>query len=405
MPLPADSAGPRLGPHRSAAVSAAVAAARADGRCASGRARPVCPGLGPASPASSTGPPPRSPGCAPGSRTPRRPSSLPGPRDSWHDADLVAPRAVALFPFAPDAWPGASLTLSWREAGALFLEARRRGLLSSARGAPPSTSCRRHSGSDSSRPTSRMTWPLSRRGRLRREAEALLATLLARPGSERVVVPDPVRARAQPLRVVLDPGLGGPRQRRSALRQGAPHRAGPPAARRCACARRERRSRRPASGGAVSSARDAARAVPGPGARAPPRGAGRRQSGPRHYLTTPRAHRPRRPRREREPPPHVRLRAARGPVAPRARRAGRPRRSCATPRAARVPTTCARPPRWPPSSATRRAEALVDVHVTRRKHVRPAAAAPAASGRPLRHPAGRAARPRGTPAAALGGEL
>ena len=162
---------------------------------------------------------------------------------------------------------------------------------------------------------------------------------------------DPGRA----LAVALDPAPRGPRQRRPPVRQGAAHRAGAPPD-RAAPARdplgaSPRRARREAL---VLDARDT-RELPG---RADDAGAGGprgRGAGPRHYLTSPRAVRARRPRRAREPPPHLPRGAAprtcgSTPATCRGRTS-----SCATTRAGRGRTTCARRPRWRPSSARRAA--------------------------------------------------
>jgi len=128
-PLPSgspESEWDRLAPP---AFEAAVTRARAEGRSLVRAVLAACPGLGPglaretdgsaASFAALCG---RLRGAAPT-------LLVPGPEGAWHDADLAGPGAAALTPITPTGGERTVLRpTSWLEAGALFLEARRRGL-------------------------------------------------------------------------------------------------------------------------------------------------------------------------------------------------------------------------------------------------------------------------------------
>ena len=212
---------------------AAVAAARAEGRSLVRAVLAACPGLGPllaremdGSAASLVALRERLRDAAP-LRLAR-----PGrPPDTWHDADLADPAAVTLAPIAP---AGGERTVlrpsSWLEAGALFLEARRRGL---------EFERRRRSALDEARRQIRRLEQLEANlaqdlagladeGDLRRRAGALLAFARgAEAGRESVELPDPHDPGARARRRARSPPRG-PRQRGAAVRQGAARRAGAP---------------------------------------------------------------------------------------------------------------------------------------------------------------------------------
>ena len=379
------------------------------GRAAQGRSlvRAVlaaCPGLGPVLAArDSTARPPRFAALRARLREARpharRPRAAPG---SWHDAALADPEAVLLAPLALAGRAHAVLAAATpgSRRGALFLEARRRGLELRARvAAPPWATPAAGSGAwSSSRRTSRrdLGRPRRRGGPAPRgRGAARLRRARLEPGASEVDGPGPLRP-GPALVVDVDPQLDGVAQRRAAVRQGASRRAGPPPD-RAAPARDALRPR-----GRARSARRRARgrgtgaSSPGPGDPAAREARGGAASGPPPLPDQPRPLPARRPQRPREPPPDVPRGARRGPVAPRPRRARLARRSSATTRGGPGPTTCARRPRWRRSSARRREQSQVDVHVTRRKHVRPArGGARARLRRPLRDAARRPARPRG----------
>ena len=198
-----------------AAFEAAVAAARAEGRSLVRAVLAACPGLGPrlaretdgsaASLAALRG---RLRDAAPALLVP----SARRPPDTWHDADLADPAAVTLAPIAP---AGGERTVlrpsSWLEAGALFLEARRRGL---------EFERRRRSALDEARRQIRRLEQLEANlaqdlagladeDDLRLRAGALLAFARgAEAGRESVELPDPSDS-GRVLVIALDPRLGG----------------------------------------------------------------------------------------------------------------------------------------------------------------------------------------------------
>jgi len=145
--------------------------------------------------------------------SPRATLMAPGPPEAWTDRELAAPGAVALAPLALAAAGRVVLhPATWLEAAALFLEARLRGLrfdrarrraLEGSR-----RSIRRLARLEVHLETDLAHMPDT--ARLRREGEALLA--LAEPlppGAESAEVPDPYRPDDR-LRVSVDPRLSGP---------------------------------------------------------------------------------------------------------------------------------------------------------------------------------------------------
>jgi len=195
-----------------ATFEAAVAAARAEGRSLVRAVLAACPGLGPRLARETDG----SAGSFAALRGRLRDAAptllAPGPQGTWHDADLADPAAVTLGPIAP---AGGERTVlrppSWLEAGALFLEARCRGV---------EFERRRRSALDEARRQIRRLEQLEANlaqdvagladeGDLRRRAGALLAFARgAEAGPESVELPDPHDAESV-LVVALDPRLGG----------------------------------------------------------------------------------------------------------------------------------------------------------------------------------------------------
>jgi hypothetical protein len=193
-------------------------AAAADTASATGRTLPrallsVCPGLGPLLARQLDG----------------RPESLavlrarlaflsptllaPGPIESWHDADLAPPEAVAFAPFPLEGRGWLALhPASWLEAAALFLLARSRGARFERE--------RKRALHEAGRMGRRLAQleahllgdlqGLPEAARLRREAEALLASSGGfDPAAGTVEVPDPY-APDQRLLVAVDPSLSAP---------------------------------------------------------------------------------------------------------------------------------------------------------------------------------------------------
>ncbi|HVR70434.1 MAG TPA: NFACT RNA binding domain-containing protein [Vicinamibacteria bacterium] len=223
-------------------------------------------------------------------RDPRPTLVAPGPLERCEDALLVAPDALALLPVAIERAGRAVLPQrSWTEAAGAFLQARlrgrrfdrrRRGLVAAAAG--------------ESRRLSRLLVHLERdleglpaAGDLRRQAEALLASdRTEAPGAGEVEVPDPYRAGAR-LRIRVDPGLGLPasadrlfdKARRMERARGQVAGRIVQAREALAAARAREAALRGARGEAVL---DTLGAGTFPRPRVAPAGAG----GPRHYLTS-----------------------------------------------------------------------------------------------------------------------
>jgi len=270
-----------------AAFEAAVAAARADGRSLVRAILAACPGLGPrlaresdGSAASLVALRERLRGAAPT-------LLVPGPQGTWHDADLADAGAVALVPVA---FGEADRTVlrppSWLEAGALFLEARRRGL--------EFERLRRAALEDARRRIRRLEQleanlaqdlaGLADESDLRRRAEALLVHARElEPGRESIEIEDP-REPGCFLAVSLDPRLGGLANAERMFDK----------ARRVERARHQVDLRLRETRSELAAAREREALVldarerselpgPGEGAREGVRGGG--ASGPRHYLT------------------------------------------------------------------------------------------------------------------------
>jgi hypothetical protein len=376
-PLPAGSPErewDRLDP---AVFEALVATAQAGGRSLARAVVAACPGLGPLLARESDG----SAGSLVALRERLREAAptllVPGPPDAWHDADLAEPGAVALAPVAP-AGGGRHVLRppSWLEAGSTFLEARRRGL--------GFERLRRAALDDARRRIRRLEQlevnlaqdlaGLADENDLRRRAEALLAFARGtEAGRESVEVEDPYEP-GRLLAVALDPRLGGLANAERMFEK----------ARRVERARhqvelrlRETRSELAAARereALVLDARDRG-GLPGPAedASAPDGGAG--AAGPRHYLTA-RGLSVLVGRNARENH-HLTFRVARAedlwlhardvPGSHVVLRDGEGRAGADDLReAAEVAAFF----------SEARGESLVDVHVTRRKHVKPARGGP-----------------------------
>jgi hypothetical protein len=286
-PLPAASPErewDRLDP---AAFEAAVAAARAEGRSLVRSVVAACPGLGPLLAREMDGTAASLVAVRERLREAAPALLVPGPRDAWRDADLAEPGAVVLAPFVPSRWGAHVLRpTSWLDAGGDFLEARRRGLAFERR--------RRAALDDVRRRIRRLDQLEANLARdldglvdgadWRHRAEALLVHARGvEAGRESVEVEDPYEP-GRLLTVALDPRLGGLANAERMFEK----------ARRVERARhqielrlRETRSELAASRereALVLDARDRDE-LPGPaeGASAPEAGAGAAR--PRHYLT------------------------------------------------------------------------------------------------------------------------
>jgi hypothetical protein len=196
-----------------AAFEAAVAAARANGRSLPRAVLAACPGLGPRLARETDG----TAGSFAALRERLREASpilvVPGPPGTWHDDDLADPSSVLLSPVLPSTLPAATALRppSWLEAGAMFLEARRRGT-AFERG-------RRAALAEARRRIRRLEQleanlaqdlaSLADEDSLRRQAEALLAFARhSEPGRESIELEDPYEPTRR-LAIALDPRLGG----------------------------------------------------------------------------------------------------------------------------------------------------------------------------------------------------
>jgi hypothetical protein len=282
-PLPAESPGREWDLLPAEDFAAAFESAAAAGRSHARAVLAACPGLGPVLARETDGSAPSFQRLRERLRTPRPALLL--PESDGHDADLARSDATLLVPL-PLERPGHTRRepASWLEAGAAFLEARRRGA---------EFERRRKAGIDEARRLVRRLEQLERNlagdlaglgdeERLRREAEALLAFGQALPqGAEQAELPDPRDPEAR-LVVSLDPrrSAAGNADRLydEARRIERAHRQVELRLRETRAALDEARDRE----ALALSARDAAELA----ARKPAGEAGERASGPRHYLTS-----------------------------------------------------------------------------------------------------------------------
>ena len=194
------------------AFESAVAAAQAQGRSRRRAVLAACPGLGPTLAAELDGSAASFAALVEQLRRPRATLVVPGAPGSWHDADLTEADAVLLAP-VPLERPGRIVLHpdSWSDAAELFLEARRRGLSFERRRRAALGAVRRRI-----RRLEQLEVNLARDlGRLadetvlRREAEALLALgTRVEPGAGEVAVPDPYEP-GRELALDVDPKLDG----------------------------------------------------------------------------------------------------------------------------------------------------------------------------------------------------
>ena len=195
-----------------AAFEAAVADGLAEGRSATRATLAACPGLGPLLARETDGSAASLVALRERLRTPQPTLHAPAPPGEWHDADLAPPDAVRLAPVALTPSSHTQLvTESWLQAAALLLEGRRRGNVFEQRQRASLAAARRDL-----RRLSQLELNLAGdlagladEGRLRREAEALLAFAHRLPaGAETAELPDPYEPAAR-LLVRLEPRLGG----------------------------------------------------------------------------------------------------------------------------------------------------------------------------------------------------
>lgn len=286
-PLPA--ADPSRGWDRIAAETLAALAREASGRPLHRALAAACPELGPLLAKELDGGPDSLAALRARLRAPRPTLLSLRPLAGCADADLEAADAVALAPMPLRGWPAVEHPGSWREAAARFLLARRRGAAFAAR--------RRAARSVSRREASRLAQleanlaadlaGLPEADELRRRAEALLAAPRGLPaGTVHADLADPRDPEAR-LRFALDPRLSGPANADRLFDK----------ARRIARAREQVQERLAATRASLAAARareaavSAARTLDELGAPLPareeaaePSRGGR--SGPRRYLTT-----------------------------------------------------------------------------------------------------------------------
>jgi hypothetical protein len=378
-PLPKESPEREWDRLDATAFEATAAAARAEGRSPARAVLAACPGLGPVlaretdgTAASFAALRERLRGAAP---TLLVPSGAEGPEGGWHDVELADPGALALAPIAPS---GGERTVlhppSWLEAGAIFLEARRRGLEFERRRRAALTDARRrirHLEQLEANLAQDLAGLADERD-LRHRAEALLAFARGiEAGRDSVEVEDPYEA-GRCLTVALDPRLGG---LANAERMFDKARRVERARHQVELRRRETRSELAAARereALVLDARDR-RELPGPGeAASADRGDA---ASPRHYLTG-RGLSVLVGRNARENH-HLTFRVARAEDlwlhardAPGAHVVLRDNEGRAGADDLREAAEVAA------FFSEARGEALVDVHVTRRKHVKPAKGGP-----------------------------
>jgi hypothetical protein len=213
FPLPAPSPEREWDVLDPGTFEAAVASSQAAGRSLPRAVLAACPGLGPRLAREVDGSGPSLVALRERLRTASPRLAVPGPPGAWHDADLAVPSAVAFSPIALED-PEGGLVLqpaSWLEAGAVFLEARRRGLgfESQRRAALEEVRRRLRRLEQLEANLAQDLAGLADEGDLRRRAEALLlGARRLEPGRESVEVPDPHET-GRVLTIGLDPRLGG----------------------------------------------------------------------------------------------------------------------------------------------------------------------------------------------------
>lgn len=271
------------------ALAAAAAGADGTGRTAIRSILSVCPGLGPVLARELDASPESFAALRRRLATPQPTLLAPGAPDAWHDADLVPAERVVLLPI-PIERDGSIVRhpTTWTDAAALFLAARLRGARFESRRRTILGEARREI-----RRLGQLEVNLDRdqsglpdEADLRRRAEALLAFAhRVEPGAETVSLPDPYEPE-RTLHLTLDPRLSAPAN----------------ADRFFDRARRIERSRRQiearlgdtraalaearAGEARVVDARDASDLEPGEPEPRPSPGKDRGPAGPRHYLSS-----------------------------------------------------------------------------------------------------------------------
>lgn len=211
-PLPPES--PEREPDRMEpqAFESAVAEAQARGRSRRRAVLAACPGLGPVLAAEIDGSASSFAALTARLRDPRPTLVVPGPVGSWHDAALAEADAVLLVPMAlARAGRIALHPESWSVASGLFLEARHRGLSFERRRRAALGAVRRRIRRlvQLEANLARDLGRLADEEALRRGAEALLALgARLRPGTAEVTVPDPYEP-GRELALDVDPKLDG----------------------------------------------------------------------------------------------------------------------------------------------------------------------------------------------------
>jgi hypothetical protein len=199
----------RLSPE---AFEAAVTAARADGRSLVRAVLAACPGLGPALARETDGSAPSFLALRERLLAAAPTLVVPAEEGPWHDALLAARDSVVLAPFPPaGGGPAVRRPTSWLEAGTLFLEARRRGLEFERRWRAALEGVRRQIRRLGQLEANLLQdlAALPDESDLRRRAEALLAFARgAEAGRASIEVEDPYEA-GRRLVIGLDPRLSG----------------------------------------------------------------------------------------------------------------------------------------------------------------------------------------------------
>jgi NFACT N-terminal and middle domains/NFACT protein RNA binding domain len=209
-PLPPDAPEREWDRIDPAAIVSAVESASGEGRTPLRAILAVCPGLGPRLARELAASPASFPSLRGQLLEPRPTLFAPAEPHAWHDRDLAASDAVSLVPF-PLSAPGtvALHPPSWLDAAALFLRARRRGRLFEGRvrqaREDAGRKIRKHAQLEAHlvRDLERLSDP----ARLRHMAEALLAAPASvPPAADRAQVADPYEP-SRRIDIPLDPKL------------------------------------------------------------------------------------------------------------------------------------------------------------------------------------------------------
>jgi hypothetical protein len=199
----------RLAP---SAFEAAVAAAQADGRSLVRAVLAACPGLGPRLARETDGTAASFVALRERLRDAAPNLAVPGPAGTWHDDELADASSVVLLPVPSRASPGTVLRpRTWLAAGAAFLEARLRGVRFGRRRRAALAVARRRLRrlEQLEANLAQDLASLADEDVLRRQAEALLAFARhAESGRDSIELDDPYEP-GRRITVPLDPRLGG----------------------------------------------------------------------------------------------------------------------------------------------------------------------------------------------------